>query len=106
MGQYYKKQPSQHEAHGLEVRVNYRGTTPQERDQDLEKAIALFKKLVTREGLMVELREREYFRSDPEKRRDKRKKALQRLRKKERKNKFKKDFKDNKDSKHNDFRNR
>ena len=88
---------------GTEVRVRYTGNTPQERDKDLEKALAQFKKLVNREGILVELREREYFRSPAEKLRAKRKKAIQRLRAKEKKKHFKKDFKNDKD-KRNDFR--
>lgn len=69
-----------HRSSGLEVRVRYTGNTKEERDRDLEKALALFKKLVSKEGLLQELRDRESFRSNTEKRRIKQKEALQRIR--------------------------
>lgn len=90
----------QHQAFGLEVRVRYTGNTPQERDKDLEKALALFKKIVNREGILQEVRERSTFRSDAEKLRDKRKKAIQRM--KLHKRKHSRDSKERNDRK--DFR--
>ncbi len=62
------------------VTVRYTGTSKEDRDRDLEKALALFKKIINREGIIQELRDRESFRSNTERRRLKEKESKQRLR--------------------------
>lgn len=52
----------------LEVTVRYTSDTPNQRDADLEKALSRFKKVLNREGLMQELKERQYFKSKGRKR--------------------------------------
>lgn len=82
---YYRKDNDRPGA--TSVTVRYTGTSKEDRDRDLEKALALFKKIVNREGILQEIRDRESFRSNTEKRRQKQKEALQRIRLAERKRK-------------------
>lgn len=70
----------QYPTHAMEVRVRYTGTTKEAMDKDLEKALGAFKKMITREGIMQELKDRQYFRSNTEKRRKKEADAIHRAR--------------------------
>ena len=81
----------------LEIKVRYTGTTKEEKDRDLEKAIALFKKNINRDGILQEVRERRYFRTNAEKLREKKKKALQRARDRKKKSRNFGDYNDRKD---------
>jgi small subunit ribosomal protein S21 len=68
----------------LQVDVHYTGDSEEQRTADLEKAISKFKKLVMKEGILQEIKDREYFRSPGQKRYEKHKKFLYKLsRKKE-----------------------
>ena len=58
------------------VKVYYTGNTEEQRTADLEKALAKFKKILTKEGKMIELREREYYKSPGRKRYENRRKRL------------------------------
>ena len=51
------------EFRALEVEVYYTSDTTQQRDTDLEKALGQFKKLIIKEGLFQELKDRQYFKS-------------------------------------------
>lgn len=70
----------QYQTHAMEVRVRYTGTSKEDRDKDLEKALGAFKKLMTREGILQELKDRQYFRSNTERRRKKQQDAIHRAR--------------------------
>ncbi len=52
----------------LEITVRYTSDDPQQRDKDLEKALGQFKKLLIKEGLFQELKDRKYFKSKSRKR--------------------------------------
>ena len=65
--------------HALQVDVYYTGDSEEQRSADLEKAISKFKKLLMKEGLMQEIRDREHFKSPGQKRYEKRKKLLYKL---------------------------
>ncbi len=60
----------------LEVTVRYQGDSKEDKDRALEKALQQFKKLVNREGILFEVRERASFQSPG------RKRYLQRLKSK------------------------
>lgn len=60
-----------------EVTVKYTADTSQEaKMKALERAISLFKKQVERAGIIQEIRDRQYFKSDGEKRYQKRKDTI------------------------------
>ena len=61
------------------VKVIYTGDSQEQRTKDLEKALSKFKKIITKEGLMLELRDRQYFKSRSRKRYEKRRSALYRF---------------------------
>lgn len=69
-------------ARPIQVTVRYTGDSKEERDKCLEKAISQFKKLVMKEGLMLELKERESFQSPGRKRYLQRQKFYYRLQQK------------------------
>ena len=52
----------------LEVTVRYQGDSKEDKDRALEKALQQFKKLVNREGILFEIRERGSFQSPGRKR--------------------------------------
>lgn len=62
----------------LGVKVRYTGDSPEEKAEALERALSKFKKIVAKEGLIEELREREYYKSAGRKRYEKRRKLLYR----------------------------
>jgi ribosomal protein S21 len=72
----------------MTVRVDYRGDSKEERDQALDKALNQLKKMMIREGITQELKDRQYFTSDGRKEYLKRRSRIYSL-----KNKKKKDFK-------------
>lgn len=67
----YKKQDEPYYG-SLEVKVKYTSDDPEQQTKDLDKAISKFKKLVHKEGLIQEMKEREYFKSPGRKRYEKR----------------------------------
>jgi len=71
----------------LGVTVRYTGDSEEQRTLDLEKALSRFKKIISKSGLVLEVREREYYKSPSRKRYEKRKKFLYRLQLKKEKNK-------------------
>ena len=81
----------------VEIRVRYTGSSKEDRDRDLEKAIALFKKNINRDGILQEVRDRRYFRTNAIKLREKRQKALQRARDRKKKSRNYSDYNDRKD---------
>lgn len=90
---FYKK--SRHtEFRALEVKVRYTSDDEKQRDKDLEKALSTFKKIINKEGLMQEMREREYFKSPGRKRYEAKNQAAykRRIDELKAKNKFKKRY--------------
>lgn len=79
----------------LQVDIRYTGDTQEQRDADLEKGISKFKKLLMKEGIPQELRDREYFKSPGQKIYEKRKKFLYKLNQK--REKVQKRYSKNKD---------
>jgi len=81
---------------GTGVRVIYKGDSPEQRDRALEKALSQLKKLMDKEGITREMKERQYFKSrgrkNYEQRRTAQHKRLLKLKKRMRphQNKFKK----------------
>lgn len=63
----------------LQVNVRYTGDSKEEKDKCLEKALSQFKKIIMKEGLMNELKERESFQSPGRKRYLQRQKFYHRL---------------------------
>lgn len=66
-------------ARPIQVTVRYFGESKEDRDRCLEKALSQFKKLIMKEGLMQELKERESFQSPGRKRYLQRQKVRHRL---------------------------
>jgi ribosomal protein S21 len=66
-------------ARPITVTVRYTGDSKEERDQSLEKALSQLKKIMTKEGLMNEIKERQYYQSDGRKRYLQRQKFYYRL---------------------------
>lgn len=56
------------QARPITVHVKYFGDSKEDKDKALEKALSQFKKIIQKEGLMLELRERESFVSPGRKR--------------------------------------
>ena len=75
----------------LGVRVYYTGESEEQRTQDLEKALAKFKKIINKEGLLIEAKERGSYKSPGRKRYEKKRKWLYNL--EINKNKVEKTFK-------------
>jgi len=71
----------------LGVTVRYTGDSEEQKTLDLEKALSRFKKIISKSGLVLEMREREYYKSPSRKKYEKRKKFLYRLQLKKEKNK-------------------
>ena len=63
----------------LQVEVHYTGDSKEQRTADLEKAISKFKKLIMKEGILQEVKDREHFKSPGQKRYEKHKKFLYKL---------------------------
>lgn len=60
---------------GLEVRVDYRGDSEEERTKALDKALSRLKKEMMKEGVIQQMKDRQYFVSPSRKRYLKRKQA-------------------------------
>ena len=63
----------------LGVKVYYTGTSEEQRTEDLEKALSKFKKIINKEGFIIELRERASYKSPGRKRYEKHRKWLYNL---------------------------
>lgn len=63
---------------GLYVQVRYNGPTKEDRDRALDRALQQLKKAIMREGLIQELRDRQYFKSKSQKRYEKRRSNIHR----------------------------
>ena len=63
----------------LGVKVYYTGSSEEQRTADLEKALSRFKKIINKEGLVIEIRERESYKSPGRKRYERRRKWLYNL---------------------------
>ncbi len=85
----------EHAGEGLSVRVIYRGDSEEAKTQALDKALSQLKKILSKEGVTQQLKERQYFVSDSRKRYLKKKQLIYKqktkLMKKEKK--FKKRYK-------------
>lgn len=81
----YRNPEDAHMARPIQVIVRYTGDSKEERDKCLEKAISQFKKIIMKEGLMNELKERESFQSPGRKRYLQRQKFYYRLNQKKEK---------------------
>ncbi len=55
--------PPKKESKALEVKVYYVSDDPKQQEKDLEKALSQFKKMLIKEGLFQELKDRRYFKS-------------------------------------------
>ena len=66
---YRKPEPrySDGMGHFPEVRVVYTGDSKEAKDVALEKALAQLKKILVRDGVLQELKDRRYFKSDSQK---------------------------------------
>ena len=65
----------------MKVDINNMAVVYKKKDEDLETLIKRFKKKVLAEGILVELRRREYYLSPAQKQREKSKQAQKKLRK-------------------------
>ena len=63
----------------LGVKVYYAGDSVEQRDSALEKALQKFKKIISKEGLIIEMRERESFKTPGRKRYERKRKWLYNL---------------------------
>ena len=63
----------------LGVKVYYTGDSEEHRTEDLEKALFKFKKIINKAGLLLEIRERESYKSPGRKRYEKKRKWIYNL---------------------------
>ncbi len=63
-------------ARGLEIRVDYRGDNEEEKTAALDKALSRLKKILIKEGVTQQAKDREYFVSDSRKKYLKRKQLI------------------------------
>ena len=78
-GRYKDRDRNKEDRIALGVKVYYTGESDEQRTSDLERALVKFKKIINKEGHLIELRERESYKSPGRKRYERKRKWLYNL---------------------------